>query len=61
MLERFTTQTVTPRKVRIALLAALVLVLLTGEVAAAESIPDQCPNPEGVPDVIKYLGCVDWI
>jgi hypothetical protein len=61
MLERFTTLTVTPRKVRIALLAALLVVMLSGEVVAAESIPEKCRNPEGVPDVIKYIACADWI
>jgi hypothetical protein len=35
--------------------------MLSGEVVAAESIPDQCRNPEGVPDVIKYIACADWI
>jgi hypothetical protein len=52
MLEKLTKVGVSPRQVRIALLTMFVLVVLSGQAAAA---PEQCSNPE-IWDFVKWMG-----
>jgi hypothetical protein len=59
MLEKLTKAGITAKHIRIALLAMVVLVVLSGEVVAAQEVPEQCYNDQ-IWDAVKWVGgCPD--